>query len=278
MHKNGRINQAGGHFGSTMAISLLSLAFLLNACTEECDCPLATDNFPPTPPDGVYSITGDGVVTLYWNPNREPDLAGYEVWWNDQAEGFYEYLASVPKDQNWYEDYQVTNGVTKFYAVLAYDVEGWESALSYEIVFDTPRPEGEGLVLFDYLGQNGHLSGYDFSSLSGTAQDWNDPTTDVYFGTPNGVKTLFADSVGVDVQDYGTIDLLDVDWAPLTGWSPSRRVELIPGHSYIVRIAGVRGQFNYAKIYVAQVTDNFVILDWAYQAALGNRELSPGGG
>ena len=237
------------------------------------------DNGVPSAPDGVFSITGDGQVEICWNLNPEPDIAGYDVYWNSQPTGLFQYVATVGAKTTCYVDTDVDNGTTYFYAVLAFDNDGLESELSFEDVFDTPRPEGTNLVLFDYLGQNSGLSGYDFSSLSGTPQAWDNPTTDVYFGPFNGVPTLFADQgAGVDVQDYGYIELLYVDWAPAGGWAPSGQVEMIPGHSYIVRVVNQSGLFNMAKFYVQSASAASVTLDWAYQVDLDNPELSPGVG
>jgi hypothetical protein len=283
-------SERGIRIGNTAKImigfgAVTLLVFILGGCCNNCedntvyDTVVVVDNFPPTPPDGVYSVTGDGVVSIYWNPNREPDLAGYAVYFNNDGGNLYQFLADVPPERNWYDDYNVTNGVTKYYAVLAYDTEGFESELSYEDVFDTPRPEGVNLVLYDYLGQNSSLSGYDFSSLTGAAQAWNSSTTDIYFGTPNGEYTLFAAGTGVDIQDFGYVETLDeVDWAPLNGWAPLKRVAVIPGHSYIVRVLDTKGSFNYAKIYVAEVTPDHVTLDWAYQVDPDNPELIASGG
>ncbi|MCK4773326.1 MAG: hypothetical protein KAT30_01020, partial [Candidatus Krumholzibacteria bacterium] len=83
---------------------------------------------------------------------------------------------------------------------------------------------------------------------------------------------------GVDVQDYGFIDLIYVDWAPVAGWAPSGQVELIQGHSYIVRIVKGGNTFNMAKINVVAVSTASVTLDWAYQKDNRNRELAPGVG
>jgi len=261
-----------------LAALLLPALLVFTGCCDDCDDTVVVlDNGPPSAPDGVFSVTGDEEVTIYWNPNPEPDIAGYDIYWNDEEAGWYEYLATVPPDQTYYVDWGLTNGVTRFYAVLAFDEEGQESELSYETVFDTPRPEGFSLVLYDYLGQSSNLSGYDFSSLSGTAQAWNNASTDVYFDPSNGVNLLRARD-GVDIQDYGYIDLVDVSWAPSAGWSPNQQSELITGHSYIIRISDKVGGQNYAKIYVQNVSSSSVTLDWAYQTAVDNPELAPIGG
>jgi hypothetical protein len=272
-----------GRIGFAIVAGIAVVAVSFYGCSDDEDPMIVIDNGPPSAPDGVFSITGDGQVEICWNPNPEDDIAGYEIYWNDQPTGVFSFVAGVDANTTCFVDTDVVNGETYFYAVLAYDNDGLESDLSYEDVFDTPRPEGTNLVLFDYLGQNSSLSGYDFSSVTGTPQAWDNPTTDVYFGAPmrDGipVPTLFADQdAGVDIQDYGYIELEYVDWAPMAGWAPSGQVELIPGHSYIVRIVDGSGFFNMAKLHVVAASTASVTLDWAYQEDIDNPELAPGAG
>jgi hypothetical protein len=253
------------------AVAAVMLPFVAG-CND--DNPVVVDA-PPFPPDGVFSITGDGVVSIYWNANWEDDLEGYAVYRSTSDPGPYYLLDKVPANQTYFDDTDVVNGETWFYAVTAFDRAGHESELSRETVFDTPRPEGFGLVLVE-LGQDPSQAGYDFSSLSGTSQAAALGTTDIFFESSGGVQYIRA-KTGVDIQDYGLIDLLYVDWAPDAGWSPSGQAEAIAGHSYIVRIAGGQGT-NVAKIQVKAVTATTVTLDWAYQAVTGSQELAPIGG
>lgn len=273
-----RDGRDSSRFFGIVVVGVAFAACALGGCSDE-DPAVVIDNGPPSAPDGVFSITGDTQVEICWNPNPEPDIAAYEVYWNNMPTGAFQFVARVDANTTCYVDAAVANGDTYYYAVLAIDVDGLESTLSVENVFDTPRPEGFNLVLFDYLGQNTGLSGYDFSSLSGVAQPWTDPTTDVYFGAPNGVPTLFADQgAGVDIQDYGYVELVFVDWAPAAGWAPSGQVELIPGHSYVARIVGGNGIFNFAKAHAVSVSSASATLDWAYQIDGDNPELAPGFG
>jgi hypothetical protein len=269
---NGRARSA-----AAVAGSLLAAVFLFAGCCDDCDNPVFVD-YAPAAPTGLYSITGDGWIELRWNANTEPGLAGYDIFWSGSESGPFEYMVSVPRHRTYYVDTAVDNGFTYFYKIRAYDGLDRVSAFS-AIVFDTPRPAGTGLVLYDYMGQNSGLSGYDFSAFR--VQSATHPSTDVYFGSPNGVPTLFGkgSSVGdgVDVQDYGFIDLVWVDWAPeiYDGWSPSKRVEMIPGHSYVVQILDASNYYYYAKVYCQTVTEGFVVLDWAFQQDPGNPELAP---
>jgi len=260
--------------GAVAAVAALTLPFVAG-CEDE--GPVAVVDTPPFPPDGVFSVTGDGVVTIYWNANLEPDLAGYGVYRSTTEPGPYFLLDDVPSDQTSFDDVDVVNGETWFYAVTAVDRAGNESELSPELVFDTPRPEGFSLVLVE-LGQDPSRAGYDFSSLSGVSQAANLGTTDIYFESTGGVHYIRRARAGVDIQDYGVIDLVSVDWAPDTGWAPSGSVEAIVDHSYIVRIVNGQGDSNWAKFFVRNFGANTVTLDWAYQAVPNNPELIPVGG
>jgi hypothetical protein len=264
-----RIANLSGLFAAVAALTMPLVA----GCGDD---PVEAADNPPFPPDGVFSVTGDHLVTIYWNPNQEGDLAGYRIYRGNVAEqGPYDAIAEVSANQTSYDDTDVNNGDFWFYAVAAFDKNGHESELSAETVFDTPRPEGFDLVLGN-LGQDPSHAGYDFSSLSGSAQSAAANTTDIYFEDVSGVKYIVAKGSGVDIQDYGLIDLIGVDWAPNTGWAPSKQVEAIAGHSYIVRISD--GQINYAKFFVNGAPTGTVTLDWAYQTDPGNPELLVIGG
>ena len=91
------------------------------------------DVFPPAIPSGLQAVfSGVGqspFIDLTWNPNMDPDLAGYNVYrW---AEG------SAPERINTelvlissFRDASVSSGHTYSYAVAAVDVRGNESARS----------------------------------------------------------------------------------------------------------------------------------------------------
>ena len=262
-----RLAKLSGAFAAVAALTMP-----LGAGCED-DDPVVAADYPPFPPDGVFSVTGDQLVTIYWNSNQEPDLDGYRIWrGNVDLQGPYSPLATVPADQTYYDDFDVNNGETWFYAVTAFDAAGHESELSLEDVFDTPRPEGFNLVLVD-LGQDASRAGYDFSSLSNLPQSAAAITTDIYFEKQAGVNYIVCADPGVDIQDYGIIDLIGVDWAPDAGWAPSKKAEAIVGHSYIVQVLDSQGDFNVAKFFVKAVTASTLTVDWAYQAVENNPEL-----
>lgn len=248
------------------------LAFGAAGCNETSG---PKDLSAPAAPRGFYSVTGDGEVSLHWLANTESDISGYRIYLAPCATGSgcpYDRIGTTSATD--FVATGLTNGVTRFYAVAAVDRAGNESALSYETVFDTPRPAGGAtLTNFTVQAQN---SGWDFSAFTRKAYD--DPATDIYYGDNGSVKQMFTTGVEVspgqfvytDIQDAGFASTLDaVDYAPSSGWSPTGTVELIPGHCYIVWTWDDR----YAKFRVTELFPNYVTMEWAYQTAAGNPEL-----
>lgn len=245
---------------------MLSVFWLgMMGCYEE--VVYAPDVEPPAVPRGVQSVTGDEEVFLSWYPNAESDLSGYRVYRSYSEHGEYYRIARTSAAS--FADRDVTNGRTYYYAVSAYDVNGNESDLSYDLVFDTPRPEGRGVRLFDFNAIPA-AAGYDFASLR--TQHYQAGTTDIYFEyhAPSGGLFVNVANVRTDIQDMGfTASLDDIGYAPQDGWSPLGYVECIPGHSYVIWT----DDDHYAKIFVVAANPQFVEFDWAYQVAIGNREL-----
>jgi hypothetical protein len=169
----------------------------------------------------------------------------------------------------------LANGVTRYFAVAAYDHAGNESDLTYETIFDTPRPEGFGAVLSSYVTTPSG-GGWDFSTAQG--RPWNDSSTDIYYGHSGGTLLMYGRDEGsllTDIQDAGYATSLDaVDFAPNGGWSPTGTAELIVGHCYIVWTR----DNHFAKFRVTRLIGQpsgppLVEFDWAYQVAVGNPEL-----
>jgi len=227
-----------------------------------------SDLEPPAAPRGVYSVTGDNQVVLSWYPNGESDLDGYSVYRSFNDQNGYQLIADVGNAR--FVDADVDNGVTYYYAVTAYDLDGNESELSPEVVQDTPRPEGFGVRMSNLL-RVPEAAGYDFSNYSLT--DFQAQTTDIYFGrdVTTGGYFIYSFSDDTDLQDYGyTESFDDVDYAPENGWSALGYTEAIPGHTYIVWTH----DNHFAKLRVTAVNPDFVEFDWAYQIVEGNPELA----
>jgi hypothetical protein len=120
----------------------LELAGPLSAPVE-----IETKNtFPPAVPAGLAAVGtarengAAPAIDLSWQPNTEPDLAGYIVY---RREGDGEWQRISPAQQvvgPGFHDPNVTAGHTYKYAVTAIDREGHESALSAEAEETVPTP------------------------------------------------------------------------------------------------------------------------------------------
>jgi hypothetical protein len=173
-------------------------------------------------------------------------------------------------------DYDVTNGLTYFYAVDSYDFHGNESDLSYEMVDDTPRPEGWDLILYttEYLADESAIAikpdeGYDTIILL----NYEDPWAQYYLAV-DGEDLLRIVPVGANrIQDYGYTEHPDeADVAPMDGWSSSAGgVEVIEGHTYILRTS----TDYYGKIWVEDDRPNWIKVYWAFQSKRWSTELAP---
>ncbi|HEY4643881.1 MAG TPA: hypothetical protein VIH68_04100 [Bacteroidota bacterium] len=222
------------------------------------------DNLAPAPPQGISTVTGDHRVTLRWVSNSEPDLAGYNVFVSDQYAGRYTLIGTARSPL--FVHYGAVNGRTYYYAVTAFDFDGNESDLSHDVAYDTPRPEGYGVVIGDYR-MSPYQSGYDFSAFA--VGPFTDDFADMFYEYFAGgaFMNVWRDT---DIQDMGyTRSLDEITEAPLEGWSPLKYVQVIDGHTYVVWT----WDDHYAKFRVRSISPTTVVFDWAYQVASGNPEL-----
>ncbi len=229
-------------------------------------CPL--DNEPPAPPRGLYSVTGDKKIYLYFLPNTEKDLAGYVVWRGFSYEGPYEEIAILEPSKTSFVDYNVQNGITYYYALSAFDTAGNESELSKENVFDTPRPDGEDMV-WSYLIFPDY-SGFDFSTQ--TVVSYLSPSCDFYYkyDTVDAIGYIIVPDTATWVQDMGyTESFDDISYAPSEGWSKLGILEAIEGHTYVFWTE----DNHFAKIRILNI-NKILNFEWAYQTDEGNPELT----
>jgi len=255
-----------------MMIALLGVMFV--GCDEDDDDYIIIDDIAnPQAPQGVYSITGDEEIYLYWLPVEYDNLRFYRIWRNtDGGNDYYLYDTALSSG---YVDYGVANGNTYYYAVTTYGWDREESVLSYEFVWDTPRPEGPGLALYD-ANTVSHHSGFDFSAQA--IRSWDYPLTDIYIDYDAGLETFFI-NVGrdsTDIQDMGfTYNFDEITMAPDTsvGWSYVGWLEIIEGHTYVIWTH----EYTYAKLRVTYVNyaDGYVEFQWAHQEDIGNPQFRP---
>jgi hypothetical protein len=245
-------------------LALLSL-LILGACSDRHDGnPVEYDMYAPLPPVGITTISLDNSVRLHWIENQEHDLAGYNIFVSNAYDGHYTLIGN--SRTNTFLDLGADNGITSYYAVTAYDFSGNESDLSHDVVYDTPRPEGLDVRLFDRFVRPAD-AGYDFSEYRIRNFDAN--RTDFFIEFLNDIPYI-AVWDNADVQDMGyTVDLDEISVAPEAGWSPTGDAHLITGHTYVVWTF----DNHFAKVRITEISQNSVRFDWAYQTAQGNPEL-----
>jgi fibronectin type 3 domain-containing protein len=79
------------------------------------------DTFPPAAPSGLRAVAVAGAMNLIWDPNSEPDLAGYVVLRGEAPGETLQALTPTPIGQTNYTDTTVTAGVRYVYAIVAVD-------------------------------------------------------------------------------------------------------------------------------------------------------------
>ncbi len=244
---------------------ILLISFILYSCGVN-DSIHMIDNTPPAPPTGITVLNGDNRVDLTWNNNYESDLAGYNVYHASSYNGKYTLIGST--SDNYFIDDEASNGTTYYYAVTAYDYNGNESDLSYDVIYSTPRPEGFNQAIFDFRRFPGS-SGYTFNDYSVVSYD--DSTTDFFFGIYGGVDSIMVWD-DTNIMDMGpTQDIYDIPYAPTSGWGSAISVVAIPGHTYAIWT----WDNYYAKVRISSITSNRLVFDWAFQTDKGNRQLKP---
>ncbi|UCG47482.1 MAG: hypothetical protein JSU94_18600, partial [Phycisphaerales bacterium] len=130
------------------------------------------DTTAPAAPTGLAATAGDATVSLDWNDNTEPDLAGYDVHRSTNSGGPYD-LIDFDLTQSEYIDNTVLNGATYYYVVTALDTSFNESDNSNEASatpMDTTPPAaptglsataGDATVSLDWNDNGeGDLDGY----------------------------------------------------------------------------------------------------------------------
>jgi hypothetical protein len=266
-------------------LALISMVFLAVFVTVGCD---DDDNHgnpivrhTPLTPQGVYSVTGDGAVYLYFNGVYDLDVAQYIVYRSAEATQNYTEIGYVTAESNpnldllvyEYVDHAVTNGVTYYYAVATEDNEGNVSDLSAETVYDTPRPQGQVTLFPRQTAPT--LAGFNLET--GNVVTWNSTVADMYVDTFQAVPYINVADTLTDIMDMGyTSNFDEISFAPSTnvntGWSALGFYEIVAGHTYVIWTR----DDHFAKMRVSAVNPSGSIsFQWAYQTATGNPELAP---
>jgi hypothetical protein len=258
-----------------LANTLFLSSLLLSGCHKFHEGDDYYNDYPPAAPVNVYTITGDNRVDIYWDANREHDVAGYNVYYSYSYNGKYTLIGHTTGTH--YIDYGARNGVTYYYAITTYNYSGLESDLSKDVIYDTPRPEGFNQSIFDYNTSPSN-SGYEFSAY--LILPYNDKNTDFFFekdaNSGQYYLNVWSDS---DIQDMGTTSsIYDIDYAPTSGWVPLvsgdnvKYTRAIAGHTYVIWTF----DDHYAKVRITSISGTRMVFDWAYQTVAGNKELKRG--
>jgi len=259
-------------------IAVFSMTLLLGCDQRSTTYVNDEDHTPPPVPTGVSSVTGDNIIWVSWDPIRGvPDLYGYKVWRSLDNATFY-LQATVGATVNEYEDDSVINGHTYYYGVSAIDDSGNESEASFDfdIVFDTPRPEGFDEVIYDFNDPvHVTMSGFDFSQEE--AIPYNIARCDIFLEYDDNLSIptffIWLGDNGRYIQDMGYTDSFDdITYAPDTGWSLYDYFEAIEGHTYVIQT----WDDHYVKVRITLLDsypNRLMVFDWGYQVDPGNREL-----
>lgn len=106
----------------------------------------AVNAFPPAVPAGLAAVATpahDSVpasIDLSWQPDTEPDLAGYIIYRREQAQPWQRISPTQPVAGPAFHDPHVEPGHTYIYAVSAIGAGGLESARSAEAQETVPNP------------------------------------------------------------------------------------------------------------------------------------------
>ena len=104
----------------------------------------AEDRFPPAAPERLVAVQEGAAVRLFWDPNRERDLAGYRVY-RRIGEGGWVLVGPDPVEKPDYLDSEVRIGQQLSYRVTAVDRAGPpnESGLSAAVELELQAEPGE---------------------------------------------------------------------------------------------------------------------------------------
>ncbi|HXF03933.1 MAG TPA: fibronectin type III domain-containing protein [Blastocatellia bacterium] len=94
------------------------------------------DVFPPDPPEGLTVASANGLVSLFWTPNSESDIAGYNIYRADslsESEAAWRKINPSLHVLTTFRDDRVEPGRRYYYRVTAVDRAGNESRPSVTV-------------------------------------------------------------------------------------------------------------------------------------------------
>ncbi len=275
-----------------MRVPLAAAVLLLGACYDH-QATTSVGGVQLQAPSSLTSISLNGAVHLEWSDNAytsDPnDFSYYQV-----------YSTAYNLDQNlcggsWVTEGTtvapeflvgaLTNGVPECFEVTAISVDGIESAAS-PVRNDTPRPDGQNVIVFTTDTLGGAQSGFRFwldangngvvdaneLGLVGSATSGNMDFTVTHDASGTYIVPQRS---GVTTEVYGTApiaDLTSIDVAPVGGYD-STAVQALPLWGYVFQMNDGGPYYQYGALRVSAVGKNYIIFDWSYQTDPGNPEL-----
>lgn len=171
-------------------------------------------------------------VTLAWDPNSEPDLAGYKVYYGTSTRNY-----AVSYDAGKVTTYGISGlqeGVTLYFAATAYDRYGNESDFSEEVVYTTPVANRAPVA------QSGTLSTNQNTAATGTLI-----ATD-----PDG------DSLTFSVTTQGTLGTVVITNAATGAYAYTPNAGAKGSDTFTFQVADARGLTSSATVAVTIVAVN----------------------
>ncbi|MBU1699354.1 MAG: hypothetical protein KJ970_20255 [Candidatus Eisenbacteria bacterium] len=277
-----------------MVVLLMMVGFM--GCDDTTTTVVAPEDLAP--PLGLYSITGDEEVTLFWWCSNYDDLVGYKVYFisgpygggadpREEVPNGFEVVDSLSVTPPCSELKSIvidglTNGETYHFLVVAAK-DNW-SDISYtsNIIADTPRPESGTTITLYAKQAEPTLAGLEVSSFERVDCTSLDSNYDTPGGSGDIMVERFNPGAGVRawidginsgwIQDIGYMqDWDDADEAPETGYADAgHSIEALMGHVYAIWT----GDNHFAKIQVTDIEPSFewIKVKAAYQPAVGERE------
>jgi hypothetical protein len=117
--------EAGVEFGVERCFVVRAVETRGNVTAEsepsEPACVTPRDTFPPAAPRHLAAVGSEGVISLIWEANEEPDLGGYLVLRGEVGVDPLRAITPTPIQETTYRDAGVLPGVRYVYAVVAVD-------------------------------------------------------------------------------------------------------------------------------------------------------------
>ena len=213
---------------------------------------------------GAFAAGAKGAqsVTLAWDSNPEPDIAGYRLYYGKTSQSYRQYVETSATQAT---ASNLVEGTTYFFAATALNTAGVESAFSSEVSYSVP---GEILSFLGNVSSRAFVQAGDFAmiggfilladapkkvalraigpslSSAGVNQALADPTLDLL----DSSGTVIASN---DDWRTGGLDLVALGLAPTDDREPAL-IATLPGGAYSVI---VRGKDDTAGVALVELYD-----------------------